>query len=942
MSYNRQQQGFNHNPGGVPQSGSPAHPNVNIGQMMQPYVALITAKLYNDMAQRETPYTQYMARLYSENGYNNDLIAEAVTVASDYAEYLMVTTNRDFNSIIDGVISDSNTAILEYHYRNNPNKIPVALTQNDIIRQNAILSKMSALKPKINEYKAKFKQQGNNVNQYQTGSFPMPQSQGMYPQQQMNPAQQQMYQQQLNEQQLYQQMLQQQQQVQNPQMQQQMGGYPSRQAPAYAGGSAFAQSVENNMRANQMQQQPQYQPQYRQQQPQQFNNMGFQQNPMFSNMMPNNQHQMMQQFNNGRSNHIGSFATNTNQMQQMHNQQQRPVTNKFSGNTGYDPMPAIDQAQLDRSLNSRPVSSQPTQSNFNPHILGSNSHQQDNQQQPMASTASTTNSTGMSDYEKRVRTFAIQHDLPHDISLSLLESSIVKLYPDNGIVDPRNAYTEINKNAQAPAPTGFYSNDNPIDSDLVQVNTYETPTQSKNFADTIRDQMAAKSDKTFVKQADGSYVAVSKDVAAAFKTEFPNVPLDQGDLKSFKKNLEAPYPFATMNLEGEWIVHISKFKEIRDKGSFVHTPIYPVNTRVGYYVVNDEGVIIDFFSRPKEEKDKDMDFNLHDDTKFFVPLTKGDVNKNTDDAKMLKAFANLQIEQKVEQVIKEIEEQSDVLSADDKALVVDRTVLFEEQHNGEIMGDDYAYIADKLLREELDAFEYTGKNLAMRYVHVHMYPWLVKDEDLQLVKRLRHKTSYTDIAETLTQIAENDAFQDSWYVRLNDAAVRYVNRIIELRYPLDSNQKFKIRSFCIDIESAIEEMYSFGYGEDFESTARQLAQTLLYPWLNTNQVHENYFGELSNDNDSGEDVSAASFGIVRDITVVPLHSRDIPLYSTKEQCILTEHGFPALWEIAQDRMINKNANVAEVVIVTSDNRAMYITETSTKDIYVITSKSIFE
>ena len=144
--------------------------------------------------------------------------------------------------------------------------------------------------------------------------------------------------------------------------------------------------------------------------------MGFQQNTMFNNMMPNNQHQMMQQFNNSRSNHIGSFATNTNQMQQLHGNQHRPTTNKFSGNTGYDPMPAIDQAELNRSLNSRP-----TKNDFNPHILGSSPRQQNNQSQPMTSSTSTAStSTGMSDYEKRVRTFAIQHDLPH---LSLIHIS---------------------------------------------------------------------------------------------------------------------------------------------------------------------------------------------------------------------------------------------------------------------------------------------------------------------------------------------------------------------------------------------------------------------------------------------------------------------------------------------------------------------------------------
>ena len=101
MYYNQQQQGFNQNPGGVPYGSAPAHPNINVGAVIQPHIPLITAKLYNDLISRNTQYTQYMATLYSQNGYNNELLAEVIAMVAEYAEYQMSVGNRSFETVID-------------------------------------------------------------------------------------------------------------------------------------------------------------------------------------------------------------------------------------------------------------------------------------------------------------------------------------------------------------------------------------------------------------------------------------------------------------------------------------------------------------------------------------------------------------------------------------------------------------------------------------------------------------------------------------------------------------------------------------------------------------------------------------------------------------------------------------------------------------------------
>lgn len=927
MYYNQQQQGFNQNPGGVPYGSAPAHPNINVGAVIQPHIPLITAKLYNDLISRNTQYTQYMATLYSQNGYNNELLAEVIAMVAEYAEYQMSVGNRSFEMVIDEVIQDCNTAVLEHQYRTNPNKIPVPVTQAEAIRQQANRSKMTALRPKINEFKKR--RESNNMNQYnqpqhQPGMYPLPQQGGMYPQQQqMTPMQMQEHQRLLMAQQQYQNQLAQQQQYQGqPQYQQQHMGH--QQAVQQPGSSPFAQSVMRKMQSA-----PQaYQPQFGgQQMPPQFQNQaqGFHQ-PQF-----NNQPAYQQGYHQPHPNqHPGQFATNSNQMQQM---QQQPPTTKMS-QSGYDPMPMIDQSQLNVASTLPPKQADRPNDPFeyNSQFMA--------EKREVNIAPVRTHNEPMGDYEIKIRQLAEQMGLPgRGASLDYLEDAINKMDPANGLVSKRSAYVQVDKTATAVEPAGPYSRDVDLNDESIQV-TQVTGDASDNFATHIRDQIAAQSDKQFVRQADGTYITVSRTMAQQFEQDRPGQDIKQADLKAYKAERAAPYPFATMNLKGEWVVPSERYNDIKHKGVFVVPATYLLYSTTGHYIVDDEGKIVDFFSRPVNKKEEDMDINLHDDTRFFTPMTTRDVKNKMDEQSLLDTFAKLQVEQKVEQVIQEIEEMGDVLDVDDDVLVVDKTVIFEEQVNGNVLGDDYYTIAYNRLREETDGIKYKAENLAFRYVHAHMYPWTLKGKDLATAKSMRYKEDYEGILETLNQLSEDDAFPASWFNLLNDTATKYVNNVIKTRYPLDDNETFYIKSFCLDIESAIDEMKLFGYENDFRSTARKLAQTLLYSWLKGNTVYDNYFGE--DDDSDSTDGSSASFGILRDITIVPLHSRDIPLYTQKSKCLLTEHGFKPLWEIAKDRVENKNTNVSEIVIVTSDNRHMYINETTTPGIYMLTSKSVIE
>lgn len=963
MSYNQHQQGFNHNPGGVPHGGIPTFPNVPVGESMQPYLPLMAAKIYTDMAERGTPYTQYMAGLYSANGYHNDVFEEIIVMVADFADYSMSTYNRSFNEVIDSVVQDCNNMLLESHYRNNPQKIPVQLTEAEKNRYRAAKTKLDALRIKISEFlKHKVANMNNQFPQqpYQGGynQAPQQQFQGGYApqphQQQMSIQQQQaMWQAQQQAQQQAMWQAQQQQQWHQQQMQMQRQPYNGGRVPNQPGGSDFAQRVANRMNPQRNQMQGGYNPGY-QQQPAYIPPMSPQQQWQ-QQQWQQQQHWQQQQGFNGQS-HPSQFAYNPNQMpNQMHQQQPQPTT--MLARSGYDPMPTVDETKLQ-------AQSRDTSDPFaaNAAIIQQQRGGQPTQQTQSANNASSSFTKGASfsqptkpnpsnstleerKYERKVRAQADELGLPEDASLSYLEAEITRMLPNNGFISSRNAYSEAKTMNHTVPTTGPYAatNNDVMSDDQIEVFTTTTDYNHDNFAAKVLAEMSSRSKGRLVKQPDGRHQWMSYSDIQEFETQYPNVPIDGIDVKRFKS--KPPYEFAVMNMKSEWTVEAKYYNQIPHKGAFTVSAVYPVHSRVGLYVVSDKGVIIDFYSRPKTTtEENNVDYNAHDDRRFFDAMSPKDLEQSADDTRMIEAFANLQVSQKVSEVIDEVEKQAGVLSGDNAALIINKTVELEDDVHGNILEDDYYLMAKSAMKYAMGDMEYDVADVSYRYKHVHMYPWHVRGDDLKEVRKLRYKEDYLEIGKILTSLSELKDFPASWFNRLNDVATRYVNDVIATQYPLAANEFFHIKSFTLDIKDAIEEMEKLGYGESFEATAKRLTNTLLYVWDNTNPTFANYFPELDEDSDNDDDdsskVSTAGFGIVRDVTVIPLHSRNLPLYSQKDKCLLTEQGFSKLWEIARDRMVNRDPRVTETIIVTSDNRHMYISETAVENVYAITKRSI--
>ena len=979
MSYNQHQQGFNQTPGGVPHGGMPTFPNVPVGESMQPYLPIMAAKIYMDMAERGTAYTKYMAGLYSANGYHNEVFEEIIVMVADFADYSMSTYMRSFNEVIDSVVQDCNSMLLDSHHRNNPQKIPVPLTEAEKNRYRAAKSKLDALRMKISEF-LKHKVPDMNNQQYQQ-PYQQPQQQqqnwnNQPPQSNwMQPQQQQMSPQQQQQLAWQQQQLQQQQYQQQMQMQQQPQYQPPQHRTPYNGGrpnqpgsSDFAQRVAQRVAAGQQQggynphqqfQQP-YQQQGTWQQPmspqQQWQQQQWQQQQAF-------QQQQMQQnqfgFNPNQQQHPGQFGFNPQQAAPPM-QHQQPTRSILTGG-GYNPMPMVDEEKLSNKPqdNTDPFASnasimhgqRTTPNNSAINLPDGNNQASSKSFTPGASYSQPTQPIPPTStpeerkYERKVRAKADDLGLPEDASLSYLEEEITRREPQNGFISPKNAYSEAKNMAHVQPVQGHYGapKQDALADENIEVFTTSDDYSHDSFAAKVLAETAAKSNGRLVKQENGRYEWMSYTNIQAFEAQYPGVNIDEVDVARFKQS--PPYEFAQLNMKGEWVVEAKFYKQITQKGWFASAAIYPVYSCVGYYVVSDKGVITDFFSRPKTAvEENNVDYDAHDDRRFFEALSPKDLKQDANDARMIQAFANLQVSQKVSEVIEEVEQQAGVLSGDNAALIINKTIEFEHTVNGNILEDDYYLIAKREMNNAMSDIEYDTADVSYRYKHVYMYPWVAtSDDDIEALRKLRYKEDYTEIAKVLVDLSELESIPANWFNRLNDVATRYVNDVIATQFPLLDKEFFFIRSFVLDINDAIEEMTTLGYGEAFCKTAARLTRTLLYVWDNTNPVFSDHL-DLEQDEDDNVDlsskISAAGFGIVRDVTVIPLHSRCMPLYSEKDKCLLTEHGFSKLWEIAKERMENRDPRVTEVIIVTSDNRHMYISETAVDGVFAITKKSI--
>ena len=920
-NYNHLNQGF-HGTGGVPFNGMPTIPKIDCGALMEQHQPYIASKIYQDMADRKTQISDKLLSAMAANTFHNETFTTAMQLVSDYAEYLIGAKLLAPEIAISTAVPMVNETLL-YSFISQNQQASQLVTEMEKARYFQSATKLNSLKKDIKNYLSRGgnmypNQQGYQQppQQYYQQPYPPamgyqqpqmpPQGYPQYPQYQQ-PMQQQMSQQQKPN--FLQRVLSQGTPVAPPQQQ---FGFPQQMQQ-----QQFPQQMPPQMPYGYPQQQFPFPPQTQAPMGYPYQQQGFQQpqmNPAIQNMLAQQQNMRIPQPQNAATTGYRPSFNNSSAATVNPN---TPSASSYKNPWELQPNPEHRQQQNQQFNQPQQTQvQQPYQPSFTQPSQPSQPVVQPNQQQPIQIDRS------LIAYENQVRTYARGKGLPADIaSIEALEQMILRYYPDNGFIDPKRPYSvRTGKLTEAPPPL------NDIDfNNLV-----------KRVTDEELKYEASKSKGDLVKDSKGNYVWQSEAGNPQSEVRIPSV-LTNGNLAEYSNEV-SPYPFATMNGLGKWCVKEEDYKRIpvckRNGFEFLSCDVF----REIVYTVDSEGKIDGYTVKVKEDKKEEyeefiVNYELHNNKRFFDPMLESDFRSKVDGRKAVEAFSQAQVQHKVADLVKRLEEEANLIKEGEAQILTDMTIHLNNIVEGSLMYDDYQVIGQAMAAAELPEELESGKNVSIRYTHACISPVTYSGEAAKKLKRLINLTDYKSIVDFLGELDKDDELA-SLATTLNNRATYYVNNILLAVFNIGRTD-FYMESFVTDVMDVVEEMEKRGLGDKFNKFAARLVQTILYAYDNNSNLFKQLIGE-----DSEEGVERVAFGLVRDVTTLPIRSSEIVLYNENKRAVVTEGSHPSLFKLISTTVNSLHPRTAEIVFVTLDNRQMYVYPTTTPNAYAVVQNTV--
>lgn len=873
--YSHLNQGYNGS-GGVPYNNTPTLPNINTPPHMQEHLPAIASAIYHDMNRRNTTISSYLATAMAENTYHNDLFGSALQLTADYVEYLMGAQRVMIHDAINLAVPLIND-FMGFNYVSQYANARSMASHQEISMFNNAAQKINALKPEIKNFLTRGNQFGHS-NRAGYGHVPNRASQVL---------------------------------------RSALNTTPPPPHAHFPSQNRYNQNVETRVVYVDQYGRPLEQPPMPQTAPNRMNPGAY-----ATDINRTHVHHGV----NPRTQTDPSLTTNlwtanpntqdprTSGYQQsasrQHDYNQPPVPDF----TGYKPLSQPTSRVVENKSPSSNLREVPNYAS----LLNSNARQQN----------AGINNNSLADYERRVRQFAKDKELPYlDMSLEALEFAITHMYPDNGFIDPNNSFRNGNLTT-----TNVKSS---VDRD--QLKQFISKTEDLDLK-----ELASKSKGELVKNEYGDYVWLKEAGNMNSGITRPNVSSAPESIKSYVQNeLNSPYPFARLNSKAQWFIAEEDFYKL----PMEKRPL-PYNGAIGkcmmrdlYFIVDDNGVVIDDFSTVKPEYQTEyeeifMNKEQHDYRRFFNVQTLRDNIEKVDYTKAIEAFANAQNQEKIDECIERLEAASDAVKENGVLQISDITLQSPKLVKGEVLYDDYVSRANILVDELVDD-KAEVSNCSTRFVHVNLSDTLVSNEFVKVARKLNSCSSWKEIVDVVNTL---DEFEGSGVPKLlNERATNYVNNKLISMFGIYPTQ-FYMESFVMDILDVQEEMESLGHGEAFNVLAAKLATSLLYCFDTTSNVFKEIIGDATED---GEEIFA-TFGIVRDVTVLPISSNYILLNGEKKRAVVTEGAAPQLYGLIKKTIESAHPRASEVLIVTSDNRVMYVTKTANSNSFAVTQQSVLE
>ena len=334
-------------------------------------------------------------------------------------------------------------------------------------------------------------------------------------------------------------------------------------------------------------------------------------------------------------------------------------------------------------------------------------------------------------------------------------------------------------------------------------------------------------------------------------------------------------------------------------------------------------------------------YDIHENVQFFS-ATKH--NSAPDKNETMRILAEVQRKNFVQEYLEQIEDPkvegnvtgslADINTA--RPVILARTV-----YGGNGPENILEALRERIIESEhLQDVGSNGQAMNFEYMYVYQLPMFHPPGEIAL--ELRNCETWQDILGVVRRLDRSDVLSQMWCF-LNDSIKGYVNRLLRYQFGIG---EIKIDSFDADILELIDLLRDeYSISAEFQRFAKRCVQSCAYPYDHTQ--------EAISDGIQPFDVPVVTFGVVYDVTYLPINSDEIyipvPLDSSivdegnprayANECIVTRQSFPELYDLISSRWDETTMRTTFVMLLLMDGRYLYCHRTGAQEAFII-SKTV--
>ena len=352
------------------------------------------------------------------------------------------------------------------------------------------------------------------------------------------------------------------------------------------------------------------------------------------------------------------------------------------------------------------------------------------------------------------------------------------------------------------------------------------------------------------------------------------------------------------------------------------TRIFDPTDTVAVFTPQADGTFIDEYLKKSEIT---VDYQDHKCEHYFAPQTAEDVNHRPDtalrDHVLQEAMSQLNVKQLLADLKKRESTDLQVLSGNDLELpkysiVLDKPVVCGSAE------DFQSELIMALIERDIGPSVIDVDQSSFQYIHERYFKWILTGEQSKLAQNIKGSRSWGDMRTRLLKLR---VLPDSYFRTLNEAVTAQINEFLSIGLGIPS-EDLSISSFCLDIDellTILKEDYSDEEYKAFEEAYAIVKDTTLKAYHG-----EDYVKAIGQEGmEEAERATIVGYGVATDVTLLPLHSRDLSLAGFGANYghagILHASAMPKLYNLVHQRLTKQpKSGYRHTIIVTSDGAVL--------------------